>query len=263
MLNPTPTTIYLKDYRPPAFLISSVDLDVDIQDDLTRVTASLAVRRNPKGGDPKAPLVLMGDEVDLESIAVDGKPLPTSAYSLEAGELTVPAVPDQFTLMTVCRIYPKRNTKLMGLYTSKDGYFTQCEAEGFRRITYFIDRPDVMARYTTTIHAEKAKYPMLLSNGNLVASGDEAPSSVEGSTRPHPTLSQGERDLTSARHWARWEDPFPKPSYLFALVAAKLDKLEDTYTTQSGRKVSLQIYVEPGRLDQSDFAMLALKKSMR
>jgi aminopeptidase N len=283
MLNPTPTTIYLKDYRPPAFLISSVDLDVDIQDDLARVTASLAVRRNPKAGDPKAPLVLMGDEVDLESIAVDGKALPTSAYSLEAGELTVPGVPDRFTLTTVCRIYPKRNTKLMGLYASKDGYFTQCEAEGFRRITYFIDRPDVMARYTTTIHADKAKYPMLLSNGNLVASGDEAPSSVEGSTRPHPTLSadanpiptptlplkgrdlisSGERDLTSPRPWARWEDPFPKPSYQFALVAAKLDKLEDSYTTQSGRKVSLQIYVEPGRLDQSDFAMQALKKSMR
>jgi aminopeptidase N len=236
MLNPTPTTIYLKDYRPPAFLISTVDLDVDIQDDFARVTASLAVRRNPKAADPKAPLVLSGDEVELESIALNGKPLPASAYTVDAAELTLASVPDQFTLTTVCRIHPRQNTKLMGLYASKDGYFTQCEAEGFRRITFFLDRPDVMARYTTTIHADKQKFPVLLSNGNLVGSGDG---------------------------WARWVDPFPKPSYLFALVAAKLDKLEDSYVTQSGRTVSLQIYVEPGKLDQSGFAMLALKKAMR
>jgi aminopeptidase N len=164
MLNPTPTTIYLKDYRPPAFLISTVDLDVDIQDDCARVTASLAVRRNPKAADPKAPLVLSGDEVELESIALDGKPLPASAYSVDAAELTLANVPDQFTLTTVCRIHPRQNTKLMGLYASKDGYFTQCEAEGFRRITFFLDRPDVMARYTT-IHADKQKFPVLLSNG--------------------------------------------------------------------------------------------------
>jgi aminopeptidase N len=265
MLNPTPTTIYLKDYRPPAFLISTVDLDVDVQEDFTRVTAKLAIRRNPKAADPKAPLVLSGDELELESIALDGKPLPASAYSVDAAELTLDSVPDQFALTTVCSIHPRQNTKLMGLYASKDGYFTQCEAEGFRRITFFLDRPDVMARYTTTIHADRQKYPVLLSNGNLAASG---PADIEV---PLP-LGEGrvrvrERELTSpgqgARHWARWEDPFPKPSYLFALVAAKLDKREDSYVTQSGRKVSLQIYVEPGKLDQSSFAMLALKKAMR
>jgi aminopeptidase N len=139
----------------------------------------------------------------------------------------------------------------MGLYASKDGYFTQCEAEGFRRITFFLDRPDVMARYTTTIHADKQKFPVLLSNGNLVASGSS----------PHPTLSQGERDLISARHWARWVDPFPKPSYLFALVAAKLTS--SRIASRSRGAVSLQIYVEPGKLDQSGFAMLAAKKAMR
>jgi aminopeptidase N len=152
-------------------------------------------------------------------------------------------VPDRFTLETQVRIRPRNNTKLMGLYASKDGYFTQCEAEGFRRITFFIDRPDVMARYTTTIHADKARFPFLLSNGNPVAHGDE-PSAV-------------------TRHWVKWEDPFPKPSYLFAMVAAQLDKLEDTFVTMSGKTVRLSIFVEPGKLDQSGFAMQALKKSMK
>jgi len=241
MLNPTPSTVYLKDYTPPPFLISTVELDVDLQDDYARVTATLAIRRNPKSADPNAPLVLDADELELESVALDGHRLAASAYTVDPRELTIAAVPDRFALTTICRIRPKQNTKLMGLYASKDGYFTQCEAEGFRRITYFIDRPDVMARYTVTIHADKARFPVLLSNGNLVASGDEP----------------------AGRHWARWEDPFPKPSYLFAMVAAKLDKLEDDFRTQSGREVSLQIYVEPGRLDQCGFAMQALNKAMR
>jgi len=241
MLNPTPSTVYLKDYTPPPFLISTVALDVDIQDDYARVAATLAIRRNPKSADPDAPLVLDADELELESVALDSHRLPASAYTVDPRELTIAAVPDRFALTTICRIRPKQNTKLMGLYASRDGYFTQCEAEGFRRITYFIDRPDVMARYTVTIHADKARFPVLLSNGNLVGSGDEP----------------------AGRHWARWEDPFPKPSYLFAMVAAKLDKLQDHFRTQSGREVSLQIYVEPGRLDQCGFAMQALKKAMR
>ena len=252
MLNPTPAIVYLKDYAPPPFLITSVDLDVNIEDEFTRVRATLALCRNPTSADGAAPLVLDADELELEAIALDGTPLPTAAYKVEASRLTIAAVPAKFALTTVCKIYPKQNTKLMGLYASKDGYFTQCEAEGFRRITHFIDRPDVMARYSVTIRADRAAYPVLLSNGNLVASGDEPPT-------PQPSPARGE----GARHWARWEDPFPKPSYLFAMVAANLDKLEDSFVTSSGRNVSLQIYVEPGKLDQCGFAMQALKKAMR
>ena len=263
MLNPAPTTVYLKDYAPPAFLISTIDLDVDLQDDFARVTATLAIRRNPNSVDLQGPLILDSDELELESVALNGAPLSQSAYTVAAKRLTVAAVPDQFTLTTACRVYPKQNTKLMGLYASKDGYFTQCEAEGFRRITCFIDRPDVLARYTVTIHADKASYPVLLSNGNLVASGDEPPSPPPSSApvlRATPPPGGGEKPT---RHWARWQDPFPKPSYLFAMVAAKLDKLEDGFITKSGRTASLQIYVEPGKLDQCGFAMQALKKAMK
>lgn len=240
MLEPTPNTIYLKDYTPPAFLISTVDLDVDLRDDHALVTARLAVRRNP-AADRSAPLELDGDEIELVAVSLDGKPLSRDACTLDSTHLTIPGVPDSFTLETKVRLRPKDNTKLMGLYASKDGYFTQCEAEGFRRITYFLDRPDVMARYTNTIHADKAAFPFLLSNGNQVAQGEEA----------------------GGRHWARWEDPFLKPSYLFAMVAAKLDRLDDTFVTRSGRKVTLSVFVEPGKLDQSGFAMDALKRAMK
>jgi aminopeptidase N len=233
--------VHLKDYAPPPFLIPTIDLCVDLQDEIARVAATLAVRRNPESVDARAPLILDSDELELESVALDGAPLAPAAYSVDAKRLTIAVVPDRFTLTTVCKVRPRQNTKLTGLYASKDGYFTQCEAEGFRRITYFIDRPDVMARYTVTIHADRASYPVLLSNGNLVAQGAEL----------------------AGRHWARWEDPFPKPSYLFAMVAAKLDKLEDSFVTQSGRKASLQIYIEPGKLDQCSFAMQALKKAMK
>jgi aminopeptidase N len=245
MLTPTPTTVHLKDYTPPPFLISTVELDVDIQDGHAIVRSTLAVARNPRSPQRGGPLVLDGDELELEFLAIDGKALAPAAYSVDSEHLTIAGVPDRFTLNIACRIEPRKNTRLMGLYASKDGYFTQCEAEGFRRITYFLDRPDVMARYTVTIHADREAYPMLLSNGNLVASGED--SAQDG----------------KARHWARWEDPFPKPSYLFAMVAARLDKLEESFVTRSGRKVCLQIYVEPGKLDQSAFAMEALKKSMR
>ena len=241
MRDPTPVTIHLKDYTPPAFLIATIDLDVDIQDEFARVRAKLAVKRNPAAKDRRAPLVLDGDEVELESVAIDGRTLAAAEYTLDDEHLTIAGVPDAFTLDTVVRIDPRKNTKLMGLYASKDGYFTQCEAEGFRRITFFIDRPDVMARYTTTIHADRAGYPVLLSNGNQLARGDDP----------------------GGRHWVRWEDPFPKPSYLFAMVAAKLDKLEDTFVTRSGRRATLQVWVEPGKLDQCAWAMQALKKSMK
>ena len=241
MREPTPKTIYLKDYAPPAFLISSIDLDVDLREDHALVRATLALARNPKSAAAQAPLVLDGDELELVSVALDGRTLAPAEYALTAESLCISGVPERFTLETVSRIRPQNNTRLEGLYASSNGYFTQCEAEGFRRITWFIDRPDVMARYTNTIHAERERYPVLLSNGNLVAAGAEA----------------------GGRHWAKWEDPFPKPSYLFAMVAAKLDKLEDRYVTRSGREAKLAVYVEPGKLDQCGFAMRCLKSAMK
>ena len=247
MSDPTPKTIYLGDYTPSAFLIPTVELDVAIFDDYTRVTSRMTVRRNPASADRKAPLVLDGEELALESVALDGRLLRESEYKLTAEHLTIPEVPGEFVLATVCRIKPRENTKLSGFYASKDGFVTQCEAQGFRRITFFIDRPDVMARYTTTLDADKARYPVLLANGNLVESGDELPTQAGN----------------PARHWARWEDPFPKPSYLFAMVAARLDVLEDTFVTRSGKNARLAIYVEPGKLDQAGFAMQALKKAMK
>ncbi len=219
MREPQAKAIHLKDYTPPAFRIDTVELDVDIRDDHARVSAKLAVLRNSPG-----PLVLDGDELELVSVAVDGRP---AVHHVTAETLTLADVPDAFTLETVTRIVPQRNTKLEGLYATQNGFVTQCEAQGFRRITWFIDRPDVMARYTTTV---RAKYPVLLSNGNLVASG-------EG--------------------WARFQDPFPKPSYLFALVAANLEVLEDEY---KGKK--LFVYVEPGKLDQAGWAMDCLKRAI-
>jgi aminopeptidase N len=241
MLTSTPKTIYLKDYTPPAFLVASIDLDVDLKDDHALVNAKLGIARNPKSADLTAPLRLDGDELELNSVSLDGKKLGKGEFTLSSECLEISGVPDRFTLETAVRIHPKQNTKLMGLYASQDGYFTQCEAEGFRRITFFPDRPDVMARYTNTIHADQAAFPYLLSNGNQVAQGEEA----------------------GGRHWARWVDPFPKPSYLFAMVAAKLDRLEDHFVTKSGRRVTLSVYVEPGKLDQCGFAMEALKRAMK
>jgi aminopeptidase N len=227
MREPQTKAIHLKDYAPPAFVVGAVDLDVDIREDHALVHAKLEIRRNAPG-----PLVLDGDELQLVSVAVNGK---SARHEVTEESLTVHDVPDAFTLETTTRIVPQQNTKLEGLYATKTGFVTQCEAQGFRRITWFIDRPDVMARYTTTVHANKARYPVLLSNGNLLAKGEEA----------------------GGRHWARFEDPFPKPSYLFALVAANLESLEEDY---KGRK--LFVYVEPGKLDQAGWAMDCLKRAI-
>src|SRR5918992_1993116 len=207
MREPQTKAIHLKDYAPPAFRVETIDLEVDIRENDALVRAKLAIRRNAPG-----PLVLDGDELELVSVTLDGKP---ARHELTEETLTVHDVPDAFRLETVSRIVPQQNTKLEGLYATKNGFVTQCEAQGFRRITWFIDRPDVMAKYTTTVRADPSKYPVLLSNGNLVASG---------------------------RGWAKFEDPFPKPSYLFALVAANLELLKDN---------NLYIYVEPGTLDQA------------
>jgi aminopeptidase N len=238
--NAAPPVVRLADYSPPAFLIPAIDLSFDLRDDATTVSARITLTRNTLA-DANAALVLDGEELTLESIRLDGRSLGSKDYQLDATRLTIPSVPERCILETVCRIDPLANTKLMGLYASKTGYFTQCEAEGFRRITYFLDRPDVMSRYTTTIHADKTRFPVLLSNGNPVAHGG----------------------AKGGRHWVKWVDPFPKPSYLFAMVAAKLDRLADSFRTRSGRTVKLEIYIEPGKLDQAGFAMGSLKKAMR
>lgn len=236
MKTDTPQTIYLKDYTPPAWLVDSVDLDVSIEAGGTLVSATQTLRRNPAVA--AQPLVLDGEELETLAVSVDGREHP---YLASATSLTLSELPEAFTLRTVVRIQPDNNTRLSGMYRSKDGYFTQCEAQGFRRITWFQDRPDVMSTYTVTLHADRATFPVLLANGNPVASGEEA----------------------NGRHWAKWSDPFRKPSYLFALVAGKLDVLRDTFRTASGREVQLAIYVEPGKLDQCPHAMAALKKSMK
>src|SRR5690348_17088142 len=234
MREPQPKTIYLKDYTPPPFRVDEVDLDVDIRDDHALVRARLAVRRNSGTG----PLILDGDELQLVSVNVDGR---AARHEVTPERLTVYDVPERFTLETLSRIVPQQNTKLEGLYATKTGFVTQCEAEGFRRITWYIDRPDVMARYTTTVHADKKRYPVLLSNGNLSGAGTEA----------------------GSRHWARFHDPFPKPSYLFAMVAADLEQLHDTIVTRSGKKKELYVYVEPGKMDQAAWAMDCLKRAIR
>lgn len=241
MHNDTPAPVYLKDYTPPPFLVDTVHLDVDIGASGTRVTATLHCARNAAAADRNSPLVLDGEELETLSVSLDGRTLPAGAYAVSDDRLVVHDVPERFVLETQVHIDPDKNTQLSGLYRSRDGYFTQCEPQGFRRITWFIDRPDVMARYTVTIHADKAAFPFLLSNGNPAGSGDEP----------------------DGRHYATWEDPFKKPCYLFALVAGKLDVLRDTYRTASGRDVQLAIHVEPGKLDQCAHAMAALKKSMQ
>ena len=247
MRDAVPQTIQLKDYAPPAFDISRVALDVDIRENLATVHATLQVRRNHQGAEP---LVLDGEDLELVAVRIDGRELEPSAYRADDTRLVMAQVPDAFTLETVVRFNPWHNTKLEGLYATASGLVTQCEAQGFRHITYFIDRPDVMARHTVTMCADRQRFPRLLANGNLVASGGGEPADWFMGT-------------VAGRHWARWEDPFPKPCYLFALVAADLDLLEDHFVTRSGKRALLQIYVERGKLDQAGFAMQSLKSCMR
>lgn len=235
------TEVFLKDYTPPAFWVNAVTLDVSVHADHTLVSAKLEVERNPNSANGNLPLVLWGEELETLSVAINGEVLSSDRFRLSEHELVIDMAPAQCVVETLVRIYPDKNTQLSGFYKSQDGFFTQCEPQGFRRITWFADRPDVMAKYRVTLHADKKVFPVLLANGNPVASGDEA----------------------GGRHYATWEDPFKKPSYLFAMVAAKLDVLKDFYTTASGRQVQLAIYVEPGKLDQCSHAMAALKKAMQ
>ncbi|HEU4662179.1 MAG TPA: aminopeptidase N [Pseudolabrys sp.] len=240
MRTDTAQPIRLKDYRAPDWLIETVSLDVLLHPTQTTVRAALAVKPNPNGA--AAPLVLDGDELTLVSLKLDGAPLPAESYVATPDKLTIPQPPNgPFTLEIETLVNPTANTQLSGLYRSNGTYCTQCEAEGFRRITYFEDRPDVMAVYTTRLEADKNEAPVLLSNGNLIESGD----------------------LPNGRHFAVWHDPHPKPSYLFAMVGGKLGHIEDRFRTMSGREVVLRIYVEPGKEARCGYAMDSLKRSMR
>jgi aminopeptidase N len=230
--------VRLEDYRLPDFIVETVDLTFHLDPAGTRVTSRLRMHAREGTTD----LVLVGDELKLVSVAVDSKPLPPERITTTPDRLIVRGVTaGSFTLETVTELDPSSNTKLMGLYRSSGTWCTQCEAEGFRRITYFLDRPDVLAVYTTRIEAPRDAAPVLLSNGNPVESGD----------------------LSGGRHYAVWYDPFPKPCYLFAMVAGDLGVLRDTFTTMSGRDVALAIYCEHGKQERCRWAMESLKRSMR
>ncbi|WP_433884964.1 aminopeptidase N [Pseudomonas vranovensis] len=236
-----PQVIYLKDYQAPEYLIDETHLTFELFEDHSLVHAQLVMRRNPARGAGLPPLVLDGQQLELLSVALDDQALAAGDYQLDDSHLTVQPKAATFTLDSSVKIHPERNTALEGLYKSGSMFCTQCEAEGFRKITYYLDRPDVMSKFTTTVIAEQHRYPVLLSNGNPVGTGPQE----------------------DGRHWATWEDPFMKPAYLFALVAGDLWCVEDKFTRQSGRDVTLRIYVEPENIDKCQHAMTSLKKSMR
>lgn len=233
------TTVYRHDYTVPSFLVDHIDLIFELGPSVTQVGATLHLRHNPASDSHD--IVLYGEEPEIVRISLNGQSLSRSDYTRSGGELRIENAPDTVTLAIDTLIHPDKNTSLMGLYLSHGNFFTQCEAEGFRKITYFPDRPDVMATYTVTIRADKEKYPILLSNGNLVDQGD----------------------LPAGRHFARWEDPFKKPSYLFALVAGNLVCREETFRLADGRDVLLQIWVEKDNLDKTAHALESLKHSIR
>ncbi|MCQ4313424.1 aminopeptidase N [Pseudomonas stutzeri] len=236
-----PKVIHLKDYQAPEYLIDETHLTFELYEDRTLVHAQLVMRRNPEAGAGLPPLQLHGQDLELMSLSLNDRQLGLGDYEIAEESLTLQPDSAAFTLDSTVVIHPESNTALEGLYKSGSMFCTQCEAEGFRKITYYLDRPDVMSKFTTTVSAEKQAYPILLSNGNPLASGDEE----------------------DGRHWATWEDPFKKPAYLFALVAGDLWCVEDSFTTMSGRDVALRIYVEPENIDKCQHAMDSLKKSMK
>ncbi len=233
------SVVYRKDYAPPAFWIDRVDLEFDLDPENTTVTAQMRVRRNDAR--PPGPLELDGEQLWLQSIQVDGSELAADQYRVTDEKLILQNSPDQFVLRTVVQIDPQANKSLYGLYLSSGNFCTQCEALGFRRITYFLDRPDVMATYQVTIRADREHYPVLLSNGNRTSAQD---------------LADGRREVV-------WEDPFPKPSYLFALVAGKLKCHRGSFVTRGGREVALEIWVEPQNIDRCEHALASLQKAMK
>ena len=240
MSSTEPVATRLADYAPPAFLIDEVDLDFELGEGRTLVRARLAVRRNP-AAEAVVDLVLDGRGLDTRAVRVDGESVSGNRVEMADETLTVRDVPDAFVLETEVAIRPGANKSLEGLYASSGNLCTQCEAEGFRKITWFLDRPDVMARYRTRIVADPRRYPVMLSNGNDVERGD----------------------LDDGRRYVVWEDPYPKPSYLFALVAGRLECVEDVFTTRSGRPVTLRIYVQPHNIDRCGHAMRSLQRAMR
>ena len=233
-----PRAIHLADYHAPDFRIETVQLDFALEPNATRVMSKLVIVRK---GDATAPLRLDGEEQALLSVTLDGRALTAADYVLDARSLTIASVPDRFTLEIASQIAPAANAALEGLYQSGGMFCTQCEPEGFRRITYFIDRPDNLSVFTVRLEADRQQYPVLLSNGNRVQAGP-----VEG-----------------GRHFAVWHDPFPKPSYLFALVAGDLGAIHDSFTTMTGRSITLDIFVEHGNEPRAHYAMGALKRSMK
>ncbi len=237
-----PHPIYRKDYQQPCYWIEEAHVSFDLGEDRTRVTTQLLICNNT-ASNPAAnqPLILQGKDLKLISLKLDGQPLKPEEYSLEAETLTIHSVPDNFELETEVEIYPQNNTSLSGLYKSSGNFCTQCEAEGFRRITFFLDRPDVMVKFSTTITADKTRYPVLLSNGNRLEV----------------------KDLGDGRQQVRWADPFLKPSYLFAMVAGNLRCHSGEFVTRSGRMVRLEIWVEPHNLDKCEHALQSLKNAMR
>ena len=234
-------TIYLKDYAPPDYRIETVMLEFDLDETRTRVKSFLTIASHHDRSAGIRPLVLNHGDLPLKAIRLDGRPLSGQEYALDAALLTVPGVPERCSLEIETELNPKDNTELSGLYMSGSGFYTQCEAEGFRKITFYLDRPDVMARFFTTIVADKTKYPVLLSNGNLIKSGE----------------------MQDGRFFANWHDPFPKPAYLFALVAGDLARIDDKFTTMSGRDVALHIYVQHHNKDKCGHAMDSLKEAMK
>ncbi len=237
-----PRPIRLKDYTPPAFAIAEVTLDIELDPKATRIHTTLKMARNPKAADSTAPLVLDGEKLQLHEVKIDGETLGKNRYMVSDTQLVIHDVPaGAFTLESVTTCAPEENTALEGLYLSNGIYCTQCEAEGFRRITYYIDRPDVMSVFRTRITGDRKATPVLLSNGNPVKSGK----------------------TKDGRHFVEWHDPFPKPSYLFALVAGDLAAVEDRFITMSGREVALRIFVEKGNEDRCAYAMDALKRAMK
>ncbi len=236
----TPSAIYLKDYQAPAYWVDQVEMEFELAAQTTQVKTILHLRRNQDVADATAPLQLDGDNLTLVSLAIDGKSLTSNTYKADAESLTIYNIPAQCQLVTVCEISPTANTALEGLYASSRMLCTQCEAQGFRRITYFPDRPDVMSRFRVKLIADKQTYPVLLCNGNPIEQGD----------------------LDNGRHYVVWEDPSLKPSYLFALVAGDLKFIEDEFTTLSGRKVQLRLYTEAENIHKCDHAMASLKQAM-
>jgi len=241
MSNATPQTIYLKDYQVPEFVINTTDLLVQIFDNHTQVTSKLDIQKNTESLNAGSELILTGVDLETLSVSVNGTLLNADEYKIKGESLIIPNVPSQFLLETRVSIKPEENTSLEGFYKSGDMYCTQCEAEGFRKITWYLDRPDVMSVFTTRIEADKNEFPVMLGNGNPVAVGD----------------------LEDGRHFSQWFDPFKKPAYLFAMVAGKLVRSDSEFVTCSGRNISIQLFVEAHNAHKTEFAHGALQRSMK